>query len=109
MSYQNCPNYEQPLTKSGQTQSVWYRFFQGLYTGVAPTSEDAVKIGASPFSFVFPSRGFVIIQGGTVSAVQFTRAVTTLTGLTAGIFPGSLGDTLTVTYSGLPNMLFVPQ
>jgi len=109
MSYQTCPSYEQPLTKSGQTQSVWYRFFQGIYNGVAPSSESSVTLGASPFTFEFPSRGFILIRGGTVSSIQFIRAQTTLTGLTSGIFPGSQGDQLTVTYSGLPTMLFVPQ
>jgi hypothetical protein len=109
MSYQTVPTYEQPLTTGKNTNTVWYRFFQGLYNGIAPSSEVAITAGASPFIYTAPSRGFVIVRGGTVSAIQFTRASTTLTGLTAGIFPLSQGDHLTVTYSGLPALLWVPQ
>lgn len=109
MSYQSCPTYEQALVIKGQTSSVWYRFFQAVYKGTPPSSESALTVGASPFAFTAPSRGFIMLSGGTVSAVQFTRAQTTLTGQTSGIFPISQGDTLTVTYSGLPSMVFVPQ
>lgn len=59
--------------------------------------------------FTAPSKGYVILNGGSVSAVQFTRSVTTLTGQTAGIFPLNQGDVLTVTYASLPTMTFVPQ
>lgn len=108
MSY-DVPNYEIPLNPKGQTHSAWYRFFQASYQGQAPSNESPVTLGASPFPYTAPSRGFVILSGGSVSAVQFTRSVTTLTGQTAGIFPLSQGDVLTVTYASLPNMTFVPQ
>lgn len=109
MSYQTCPTYEQPIVKNGNTTSVWYRFFQGLYSGIPPNPESAISIGGSPFIYTAPSKGFVILSGGSVSAVQFTRAMTTLTGQIAGLFPVSQGDQLTITYSGLPTAVFVPQ
>lgn len=108
MAYQ-IPAYEVPLTSKGQTQSSWYRFFLNLLQGPPPSNESTITVGGSPFKYTAPSRGFVILRGGTVSAVQFTRSLTTLTGLTAGLFPLSQGDVLTVTYSGLPAMVFVPQ
>jgi hypothetical protein len=108
LSYQIAPTYEQPLTKNGQTQSVWYRFFQGLYQGTPPSAESTLVVGASPWTYTAPVKGFVILKGGTVSAVTFTRSVTTVTGQTAGIFPMNQGDMLTVTYSGLPSMVWVP-
>jgi hypothetical protein len=109
VSFQTCPAYEQPLTKSGSTQSVWYRFFQGLYQGTPPAAEMTVSVTASPFVYTATQKGFMIVRAGTVSAIQFTRTVTTLTGLTAGLFPLSQGDQLTVTYTGLPTLVFVPQ
>lgn len=108
MSY-TVPTYEMPLNQKGQTNSVWYRFFQALYAGQAPSNEVSIPLGATPFSYTAPSRGWVLVNGGTVSAVQFTRSVTTLTGQTQGIFPVSQGDVLTVTYTGTPALLFVPQ
>jgi hypothetical protein len=109
MAYQTVPTYEQALHKQGQTSSVWYRFFQGSYQGVPPSAEVTVAVGGSPFMYTAPVKGFVILTGGTVTAVQFTRAQTTLTGQTSGLFPLNQGDILTVTYSGLPTMVFVPQ
>jgi hypothetical protein len=87
---------------------VWYRFFQGLYQGTPPSAESTLVVGASPWTYTAPVKGFVILKGGTVSAVTFTRSVTTVTGQTAGIFPMNQGDMLTVTYSGLPSMVWVP-
>lgn len=108
MSYV-VPQYEQPFVVKGQTSTPWYRFMQNLWIGVPPSNETTVTVGGSPFSYTSPSRGYVILRGGTVSSVQFTRSVTTLTGQTSGIFPLNQGDVLTVTYTGLPNMTFVPQ
>jgi hypothetical protein len=109
MSFQTCPTYEQPLSKGGNTSSVWYRFFQGVFLGTPPAAELTVAVGASPFHYSATAKGFMIVRGGTVSAIQFTRTVTTLTGQTQGIFPLSQGDILAVTYSGLPTMVWVPQ
>lgn len=109
MSFLTAPTYDTPLTTKGQTHTAWYRFFQGIYKGSPPSSESTLVLGASPWSYQAPSAGFVIIRGGTVSAVQFTRSVTTLTGQTQGVFPMSQGDTITITYSVLPTATWVPQ
>ena len=108
MSY-TVPQYEQPLLVKGQTTSVWYRYFQNTFFGAAPSNETTVSVGGSPFAYTAPSRGFVLIKSGTVSSIQYTRSLTTLTGLTSGIFPVSQGDVLTVAYTGLPSMTFFPQ
>jgi hypothetical protein len=109
MSYQTAPTYDTPLTQKGQTHTAWYRFFQGVYKGTPPASESTVTLGASPYAYQAAAKGFLIIRGGTVSAAQFARSVTTLTGQTQGIFPLSQGDTLTITYSVLPTVTWVPQ
>jgi hypothetical protein len=109
LAYQVVPTFDQPLSIKGSTSSVWYRFFQGLYLGTPSAAEVTITAGASPFTYTALSKGFMIIRGGTVSAVQFTRSVTTLTGQTSGIFPLSNADQLTVTYTGIPTMVWVPQ
>lgn len=103
------PTYETPLQLEGRNVAVWYRFFQGVWNGTPPQTEQGLTVTASPFSYVAPRKGFVILTGGTVSAVSFTRTATYPTGQTAGIFPVSQGDTLNVTYSVKPTLTFVPQ
>lgn len=107
--YQSQPTYEQPLVVKGQNSTVWYRFFSALYQGQPSSAESGITVGISPFSYVAPTAGNMLITGGTVSAIQITRSFTTLTNLTSGLFPLSKGDTLTVTFAGLPTMTWYPK
>lgn len=112
MSFLTIPTFSQNLTENDTTSKVWYFFWQGLWKGTSPAAESAITATASPMSYVSPSRGFLILSGGTVSAVSFSRDGVTFyaTGETAGTFPVSLGDTLRVTYTVVPTtMVFVPQ
>jgi len=104
----SVPTYEQPISKREMTQSVWYRYFQDLDNGVPHGGEVTVTVGASPFTYTAPLAGNLLVKGGTVSAVQLTRTATVLTGLTAGFFPLAAADQLTITYTGLPTMVFYP-
>jgi hypothetical protein len=99
------------MVSQGKATSPWYRFFQGLYKGIPPASEVAVKATASPFHYTTPQRGFLIVQGGTVSMVQLSRGGVTNynAGQTSGVFPLSSGDSAVVTYSVTPNITFFPQ
>ncbi len=105
------PQYPQPIAdKSGTTNKAWYQFFQSVWNGIPPTSESTVTVTSSPFTYTAPRGGFVIVQGGTVSLVQWRRGtVNHTTGATQGPFPVSSGDALVITYSGTPNVTFVPQ
>jgi hypothetical protein len=109
MSLQSLPTYEQSLTEKGQTSKVWYRFWSAIYQGTPPANESTLTLNTSPFSYTAQVKGFVLIRGGTVSSVQVTRSVTTLTGLTSGYFPLNQGDVLTITYSGLPSVTWYPR
>jgi len=68
--------------------------------------------GASPYTYT-NSDGFdedVIVQGGTVSKIEFGRGATFQdVGLTAGMYHLSPGDKLKVTYTVVPNMVKVPR
>lgn len=105
------PKFEEPLMSKGRAHSSWYRFWQGLRQGQPPGSEMSVTPAASPYTFLTQQRGFLIVNGGTVSMVQFSRGGTTnyVTGQTQGVFPVSAGDSLILTYSGIPSLTFVPQ
>lgn len=68
-----------------------------------------ITVGASPFTYTAPANGTVIVNGGTVSIVAFVRDGNVVgTGVTAGMFPVSIGDAIRVTYSATPNVRFVP-
>lgn len=68
-----------------------------------------ITVGASPFSYIAPFTGSVAVSAGTVSLIQLIRqGVTVATGVTAGMIPVSRTDTVKVTYTGLPVMIFLP-
>jgi hypothetical protein len=64
--------------------------------------------GASPYSYQAPMRGYVLVTGGTVSAVAMARDGSTLFAFpTAGPVPVAKGDVVKVTYTGVPTMTMV--
>lgn len=109
--FRSAPDYTEPLTTGDNTTASWYRWFQNIDKGLPPSSELAVTITASPWTYTAPSRGFVLVTGGTVSLIQFSRTTGTFypIGQTSGIFPVSQNDQLKVTYSAAPIVTFVPQ
>lgn len=106
--FRTVPTYAKSLVSNNVNDASWYRYFQDLERGIPAANEVGIVVGASPFIYIAPRGGFVIVNGGTVSLVQFTRTNTYTTGQTQGCFPLSLGDQLTVTWSGKPTMTFVP-
>lgn len=79
-----------------------------LMTETAPLA--AIAVGASPFTYVSPDSGRVVVQGGTVSLVELGRKASFVTlGITAGVIPVSRGDSVRVTYSVVPTLTFFKQ
>jgi hypothetical protein len=109
--FNRIPNFTVPLSNAGVTSKDWFFFFTGLFRGLAPENVSDVTLGPTPYIYTAPVKGFVIIQGGTVSQVEFSRDGVTLydTGQTAGIFPLNAADQLTITYSAPPTVTFVPS
>jgi hypothetical protein len=109
--FRTAPTYIEPLVTGKNTSSSWYRWFQHTDKGIPPSSEVAINVTASPFVYTAPSKGFVIVEGGTVSAIAFSRTPGTFygTGQITGTFPLSAGDALKVTYSVAPSIVFVAQ
>jgi len=78
---------------------------------LASPSRLAVKPDASPWSMVNTSYRpiRVLISGGTVSSITYSRNGSTLdgTGQTGGVFDVNPGDKLVITYSGVPTVIQV--
>jgi len=90
---------------------------RALFWGQEPLLPDAphqappsapITPGASPYAYVAPASGTVVITGGTVSAIALIRQGTSIaSGLTGGLIPVSRLDTVNVTYSAVPSMTFL--
>jgi hypothetical protein len=103
-----APTYTTAMMQNGMTNASWYRFQNDLDTGAPPAAEVVLTVGASPFTYQAPRGGFVIVYGGIISAIVFTRNDSYPTGDVKGMFSVSTGDQITVLYSALPYMVFVP-
>ena len=106
----SLPNYPVPLLQGRVTDSSWYRFWAGLFTGLPPANEVAVTLGASPATYSATRIGSVIVSGGTVSQIEFSRNGTDYydVGATSGMFTVNASDVLRVTYTVAPTTTFVP-
>ena len=110
--FNTAPTYDQPLMTKGQIATGWYRLWTGLFKGQPTGPTAGITVGSSPFKYVAPQGGSVIVNGGSTTQISFSRdgANFFITGLTAGIFPLSQGDTLQVTYPvAPPTLTFVPR
>lgn len=68
-----------------------------------------ITVGASPFLYIAPFSGSIIVTAGTVTSVAIIRqGLTMATGANAGMFPVSRLDTIQVIYTAAPGMFFLP-
>lgn len=67
--------------------------------------------GGSPWTYIAPFDGLVVISAGTVSAIALSRDGSTfyVTGLTSGLVPVSKLDQVKTSYTGVPTMTFFPR
>lgn len=91
----------------------FYRFLANLFNAAGGGGVTAsITVGSSPFTYTAAQTGQVIVKGGTVSKIEFSRDGGTTffdIGVTAGMFLLNAQDQLKVTYSGAPTMTFVPK
>lgn len=78
----------------------------------APRSFGTIAVGATPFTYVNTTWNeiTVIVSGGTVTAIEYLRpGGFQNVGTLQGTFTLSPGDSLKVTYTGLPTMRSLPR
>lgn len=111
MAFSSIPTYTLPVSSKGLTERAWYMFFSDVWKGKPQGAIMPITVGASPFTYQVETKGFMIVQGGTVTVIQFTRdGITNInTGVTSGCIPLSQGDSIIVTYTGAVRMTWVPQ
>lgn len=69
-----------------------------------------IAVGASPFTYQAQGPGVLSVEGGIVSALSLTRAgISIALGQVAGVVPLGAGDSLTITYTAVPNIHFIPR
>lgn len=109
--FTKTPSFNEPLSIRGVTSRNWYFFWDALWRGLAPGEVLPLTLTGSPFTYSPSIKGSVIISGGTVSLVRFSRDGTTFynVGATAGMFFLNAADRIEVTYSSAPVMTFVPS
>lgn len=94
------------VDKAGKIIPPWNSFFQQFAN--PPANIIPILLGASPSSYVVKQPGMVVISGGTVTGVSFTRGLITI-GINAFAFPVEIADIVTVAYSILPTISLVPR
>lgn len=110
MSFSAIPNYGQAIVNKAGTERTWYLFLTDIWKGKPSGGAVSIASTSSPFMYQSTSKGFMIVQGGTVSLIQFSRdgVKNYNTGLTNGIIPLAQGDSILVIYSVAPSLTWVP-
>lgn len=103
-----------PLDGSGNFVPPWYRFLGSLAQSASQDSGAnpvPVTPPGSPYSYRAPADGALIVQGGGVSAMAFSRDGLTWYPLGSfyGMFPLSAGDQIRITYVAAPALTFVQR
>jgi hypothetical protein len=104
----NVPNTEAPIAdlQTGRITRAWYL---ALLAEFQILQEKTIAVSGSPFSFIATDTGHLLVVGGTVSSITLSRVGTYATGITSGFVPMSEGDTITITYTVAPTLVFFPK
>lgn len=94
---------------SGAPNDTWYQFWVRLAQLSAERPIEAVSLGVSPYVYTARTIGHVFVTGGTVASITLERSSVTLACPSGVFIPVAANDTVTVDYSVLPTMTFVPS
>lgn len=109
--FNSLPNYPVPLIEGRITGRDWYRFWMGIFRGLPPGNVEPVTLSGSPYVYSATRKGSVIVEGGTVSSIEFSRDGGDTyydVGTVAGMFTVNASDLLRITYAVDPTVTFVP-
>lgn len=113
------PNINSPLVRvevqfqgrklygNGFILSPWNSFLQQISQN--PSAVIDVTLDSSPFSITPNAHGTIIITDGTISNITLTRGNIDIDITGQRIIPIRISDTLSVTYSVLPILQFLPN
>lgn len=78
---------------------------------IAPPSFMNIIVGVSPFSYEAVEPGNLAITGGTISQITLNRGSDTISfgAGTNKFIPVGIADTITITYTVLPTINFIPS
>ena len=100
------------LDDAGLFARSWFLALLGISGTVAPAAPSQILVTGSPFVFQnADTMSAVLVTGGTVSLIEFSRDGTTWydLGAVAGLFDLSAKDRLRVTYTVAPAMTLIPR
>lgn len=85
------------------------KFFEALGGGELEDA-NAITVGASPYTYLADSDGVLVVRGGTVSQIAYVRNSGSINlGVIAGPIPLLAADAVTITYTVLPTVTFLPS
>lgn len=115
----NLPNQILPPNNAlvddrGVIASNWWRFLLNVSNqamGVNQTPPGTVTPTASPFIFTTPAQGTLLVSGGPVTLIEYSKDGTTWypMGVTNGPLHLVPNDRVRITYSNAPAVTFFPQ
>lgn len=76
---------------------------------IAPSNVVAVTVGISPYSYEAKEPGNLFITSGTISDIRLTRGAINLDFTGQKLVPVAINDTVTITYTVLPTINFIPS
>lgn len=107
MSKAIVPSSAQPISQGGGIiTTVWLRFFNALVS--SPASVEAITPSQSPYSFKPSQTGSLTSSGGSGVALTFKRASATVGFGASATIPVSIGDEITIEYTTVPTVFFIP-
>lgn len=97
------------VSQAGLIIQPWIAYLQ-QFTIPPPPFLD-ITVTASPFEYEAKEPGYISVTGGTVSAISLTRGTDTIIVGTATrlLVPVAINDIVTITYTVLPTIKFIPS
>lgn len=97
------------LNPGGPAHETWYQWFTRISQLSAERPIDPISLGASPFTYIARTIGHIFVTDGTVSAISLVRSGVAVACPSNIFIPVAANDSVTVTYSVLPTMTFIPS
>jgi hypothetical protein len=94
------------VSNARQILKPWIQYLQQFTQ--APPNFTQLSATSSPFTYTAVEPGFLTIIGGTVSKITLIRGNSLIVLTGSLIVPVSISDTVIVTFSVAPSLMFIP-